>query len=175
VEQNSLKGGSNQPVKGELEKREQQERIGWIRRWRERRWLDHRDDKEDPFPWDDPVTREEFEEVCARRRELVYDKDVDIMVRYFKKKYARNAKGYGIALGVIGTIAIGLTWYLSGYLVTHQSVYDRKHQAMEKFLAEETRDWYYGEHGETLTAEQYDWAYNEASDALQAIGNATSK
>ena len=46
---------------------------------------------------------------------------------------------------------------------------------MAKFLAEETRGWYYGEHGETLTPAQYDWAYNEATEALVAIGNATSK
>ena len=46
---------------------------------------------------------------------------------------------------------------------------------MAKLPAEETRGWYYGEHGETPTPAQYDWAYNEATEALAAIGNATSK
>jgi hypothetical protein len=44
---------------------------------------------------------------------------------------------------------------------------------MAKFLAGETRGWYCGEHGETLTQAQYDWTYNEATDALIALGNAT--
>ena len=49
-----------------------------------------------------------------------------------------------------------------------QFVYECQYEALAKFLAEETRGWYYGEHGETLTLAQYDWAYNEATEGVSS-------